>query len=211
MEKGPSGFTATVRVPWEQKVLYKFIVDGRWTTIDKAPTEVDWRGYINNVYNAPTRPKIDTPRYEPPGVQEPKIAPVPAPVPVEEKKETPTPAPQPTEKGSVEVPAKPEKAVKDQTPTADRKEPSPPVDKKEPSPPVDQKEPSPPVDKKVTPSVPGVTPVPVVTVKDTPIPVATVKDTPIPVATVKDTKPVDTPAKVCLLLFIASGFTNTLI
>lgn len=149
MEKGPSGFVATVRVPWEQKVLYKFIVDGKWATIDKAPTEADWRGNINNVYNAPARPKDDTPRYEPPAVQEPKIAPVPAPVPVEEKKEVPTPAPQPTKQASVKVPAKPEERVKDQTPVVDKKEPSPPVDKK------------------VTPSVPKVAPAPVIPVRDT--------------------------------------------
>jgi hypothetical protein len=150
LNKGPTGFTTTVRVHWAEKVLYKFIVDGKWTTIDQAPTEVDWRGNVNNVYNAPTKPQDVTPLYERPAAKVPKIAPVPAPVPVEEKKEVPTPTPQPTKLGSVEVPAKPkEEPVKDETPVVDKKEPSPPVDEK------------------VTPSVPEVAPIPIVPVNDT--------------------------------------------
>ena len=130
--------------------MYKFIVDGKWTTIDQAPTEVDWRGNVNNVYNSPTKPQDVTPIYEPPAAKEPVIAPVPAPVPVKEKKVVPTPAPQPTKAGSVEVPAKPkEEPVKDETPIVDKKEPSPPVDKK------------------VTPLVPEVAPVTVLPVNDT--------------------------------------------
>lgn len=113
MDKSPSGFVATVRVPWEEKVLYKFIVDGSWAFDDKVPTEVDQARNTNNVYHAPTKPEEPkTPRYEPPAAQEPKIAPVPAPVPAGEKKEQlPPPAPRPTEEGSVEVPAKPEQPV----------------------------------------------------------------------------------------------------
>ena len=191
MNKGPTGFTTTVRVRWGEKVLYKFIVDGRWSTIDQAPTEVDWRGNVNNVYNAPTKPQDATPRYEPPTAKEPKIAPAPvpapvtvpaptptpapAPVPVEKKKEVPTPTPKPTEVGSVKVPAKPkEEPVKDKTPIVGKKEPSPPVDEK------------------VTPSVPKVPPVPVVPTNDT--------------------KPVDTPpAKVCSSPFAVGGLTNTFV
>ena len=138
MNKGPTGFSATVQVPWEEKVLYKFIVDGSWTTIDQAPTEADWRGNLNNVYHAPTKPEeLDTPRYEPPAAQEPVIAPVPVeekeeqvptPAPVEEKDEpVSTPTPKPTDKGSVEVPAKPQQPVKDKTPVVE-KDPSPPAD-----------------------------------------------------------------------------------
>ena len=95
MVEGPTGFTATVRVPWQERVLYKFVVDGRWTTIDNAPTDIDWSGNVNNVYNAPTKP------YEPPVVKKPEITPAPAPI----------PAPQP-------IPAKPreEEPVKDSTP-----------------------------------------------------------------------------------------------
>lgn len=148
MEKGLKGFIATVYVPWEQKVLYKFVVDGKWATIDQAPTEPDWRGNVNNVYNAPPKPKDDTPRYEPPAAQEPKIAPVPAPVPAQKSKQVPTPAPQPTKQHSVEIPAKPkDESIKGK--------------------PLDKKDPSPPVQEKVTSSVPGVTLPPVVPVNDT--------------------------------------------
>jgi len=128
LSRGPTGFTATVQVPWGTKVLYKYIVDGEWTTIDQAPTEADWRGNINNIYYAPTKPKeVVTPRNDPPAAREPKIAPVPAPVPVEEKKPVSTPTPQPTEQSSVKVPAKPEELVKDRTPVVDKKEPVPVV------------------------------------------------------------------------------------
>ena len=82
--------------------MYKFIVDGKWSTIDQAPTEPDRAGNINNVYHAPPKPKDATPRYEPPSTREPEIASVPAP------KDQP---------------------VKDKT-LVDKKEPSPPVEEK---------------------------------------------------------------------------------
>jgi len=56
LTNGPAGFEATVRVPWSEKVAYKFIVDGYWKTTEEAPTEVDSAGNINNVYHAPTKP-----------------------------------------------------------------------------------------------------------------------------------------------------------
>ena len=107
MKKGPTGFTAIVPVPWEQRVLYKFIVDGRWSTIDQAPTEVDPAGNVNNVYHAPAKPKkLDTSRYESHSTQTPtqEIASVPV------KKEQALTPPQPIQ------PAKPEQPVKDKTP-----------------------------------------------------------------------------------------------
>lgn len=65
MERGPRGFTATVSVNWGEKVLYKFIVDDRWTTMESIPTETDWRGNVNNVYQAPPKPDdVATPRHE---------------------------------------------------------------------------------------------------------------------------------------------------
>ena len=153
--------------------MYKFIVDGRWTTIDNAPTEADWRGNVNNIYYAPTKPQeVVTPRNEPPAVQEPKITPVLAPAPVEKKKEVPTPTPQPTVQGSVEVPAKPEEPVKDKTPVIDKKEPSPPVD-----------------EKVTTPLVPKVTPTPVVPVNDTkPVDTPPAKVFPLPFGVPRLTK-----------------------
>jgi hypothetical protein len=125
MNKGPTGFSATVKVPWEEKVLYKFVIDGSWATIDQAPTEADWRGNVNNVYHAPTKPKeLDTPRYDPPAAREPVIAPVPV---KEKEKQVPAPTLKPTDKGSVKVPAEPEQPVKDKTPVVEKKEPSPPA------------------------------------------------------------------------------------
>ena len=56
MSRAPNGFATTVRIPWGQKVSYKYIVDGLWTTTDTQPTALDPMGNINNVYNAPARP-----------------------------------------------------------------------------------------------------------------------------------------------------------
>lgn len=72
------GFSLAVHVPWNQKVLYKFIVDNKWTTIDTAPTEPDPQGNINNVYQAPARPEdIDTTPPKKNTVTTPVIAPGP--------------------------------------------------------------------------------------------------------------------------------------
>jgi len=66
--RGPSGFEGTVRVPWGQKVAYKFIVDGRWMTTDQALTEPDGAGNTNNIYYAPPNPTSFTIVNEPPTV-----------------------------------------------------------------------------------------------------------------------------------------------
>jgi hypothetical protein len=60
MTKTPTGFEGTVRVPWSQKIYYKFIVDGRWRTTDQAPTEDDGFGGSNNVYHTPNKPVSST-------------------------------------------------------------------------------------------------------------------------------------------------------
>ncbi|TFY72071.1 hypothetical protein EVG20_g923 [Dentipellis fragilis] len=56
----PSGFEAPVHIPWGDKIAYKFIVDGRWTTTDSQETEADQSGFINNVYTAPPKPSPPT-------------------------------------------------------------------------------------------------------------------------------------------------------
>ena len=85
LSKGENGFSATARVPWGEKVLYRFIVDGRWTTIDNVPTEVDQRGNINNIYYTPAKPQeVDAPRCELPAVQQPMMSPIPASAPEED-------------------------------------------------------------------------------------------------------------------------------
>lgn len=64
LTRKPDGFEAPVLIPWKDKIAYKFIVDGRWMTNDKEPTEVD-HGFVNNVYTAPQKPpsppQLDTP------------------------------------------------------------------------------------------------------------------------------------------------------
>ncbi|KAF7792123.1 hypothetical protein EIP86_003153 [Pleurotus ostreatoroseus] len=56
LNRSSNGFEATFPVPWGRKVAYKYIVDGRWTTTDDQPTEMDSMGNLNNVLNAPARP-----------------------------------------------------------------------------------------------------------------------------------------------------------
>ncbi|KAI9001145.1 immunoglobulin E-set, partial [Trametes punicea] len=57
LTRTPSGhFEGTIKVPWGETVQYKYIVDGRWTTTDDQPTELDPIGNLNNVLRAPARP-----------------------------------------------------------------------------------------------------------------------------------------------------------
>lgn len=46
------------QIPWEQKIKYKFIVDGKWQVHEDQPTEVDPGGFVNNIYTAPAKPAI---------------------------------------------------------------------------------------------------------------------------------------------------------
>lgn len=56
LPKGASGFVGNVRVPWNEKVPYKFIVDGKWVTRNDRPTELDGAGNLNNILIAPSKP-----------------------------------------------------------------------------------------------------------------------------------------------------------
>ncbi|KAG1908150.1 uncharacterized protein F5891DRAFT_937026 [Suillus fuscotomentosus] len=56
LPKGASGFVGNVRVPWNEKVPYKFIVDGKWVIRNDRPTELDGAGNLNNVLIAPSKP-----------------------------------------------------------------------------------------------------------------------------------------------------------
>jgi hypothetical protein len=60
-----SGFEGTVKIPWGEKVAYKFIVDGQWITKDGQPVESDPAGNWNNVYTAPPRPIPSVPDMTP--------------------------------------------------------------------------------------------------------------------------------------------------
>lgn len=78
LTKSNSGFfEGIVQIPWGEKVAYKYIVDGRWTTTDDRPTEMDNEGNLNNVYRAPARPESPF-----------KVTPIPTPAPA------PAPAPE---------------------------------------------------------------------------------------------------------------------
>ena len=56
--KVQTGFEGVTQIPWEQKIKYKFIVDGIWLVLDDQPTEVDYGGFVNNIYTAPSKPVI---------------------------------------------------------------------------------------------------------------------------------------------------------
>ena len=63
LSKSPSGFfQGTIQIPWGKTVQYKYIVDGRWTTTDDQPTELDPIGNLNNVLRTPARPPSPKPR-----------------------------------------------------------------------------------------------------------------------------------------------------
>lgn len=47
--KGDTGFHGIVKLPWGEKVAYKFIVDGYWSCRDDQPMENDGSGNINNI------------------------------------------------------------------------------------------------------------------------------------------------------------------
>jgi hypothetical protein len=49
LEKTGSVFEKTVELPNEEKILYKFVVDGKWTTNETAPQETDDHNNTNNV------------------------------------------------------------------------------------------------------------------------------------------------------------------
>ncbi|KAL0580788.1 Cruciform DNA binding protein [Marasmius crinis-equi] len=56
LSKQDSKFRATVNVPWNEKVAYKFVVDGQWVVNEREPTEWDNSGNLNNIYVAPEKP-----------------------------------------------------------------------------------------------------------------------------------------------------------
>ncbi|KIK99689.1 carbohydrate-binding module family 48 protein, partial [Paxillus rubicundulus Ve08.2h10] len=56
LAKGDVGFSGTVKIPWGEKVAYKFIVDGYWLCRDDRPQEDDGHGNINNFFRVPVKP-----------------------------------------------------------------------------------------------------------------------------------------------------------
>lgn len=45
-------------MPWDTKLLFKFVVDGRWIENWQLPTERDHNGNVNNVAYTPKKPEI---------------------------------------------------------------------------------------------------------------------------------------------------------
>lgn len=55
-----------IALPENSKVLYKFIVDGNWTTKDSLPTENDGNGNVNNVVHVGPAPTTSEEKKEEP-------------------------------------------------------------------------------------------------------------------------------------------------
>ncbi|KAK0490671.1 hypothetical protein IW261DRAFT_1433403 [Armillaria novae-zelandiae] len=56
LAKDSSGFKGSTQIPWDEKIAYKFIVDGEWSIAPSQPTETDSSGNVNNIYIAPSKP-----------------------------------------------------------------------------------------------------------------------------------------------------------
>lgn len=54
--KGDTGFHGMVKLPWGEKIAYKFIVDGYWSCRDDQPMENDGSGNTNNILYVPRKP-----------------------------------------------------------------------------------------------------------------------------------------------------------
>ncbi|KAF8529942.1 hypothetical protein JB92DRAFT_2695366 [Gautieria morchelliformis] len=50
LTKTPRGFEGKVKLPWSARVLYKFVVDGRWRTAQSHAEDTDSLGNVNNIY-----------------------------------------------------------------------------------------------------------------------------------------------------------------
>ncbi|KAJ7095089.1 hypothetical protein B0H15DRAFT_91323 [Mycena belliarum] len=57
--KSESGFHGSTLIPWDSKILFKYIVDSNWVCESTSPTETDASGNVNNVYTSPPRPLVE--------------------------------------------------------------------------------------------------------------------------------------------------------
>ncbi|KAF8839176.1 hypothetical protein BDN67DRAFT_859347, partial [Paxillus ammoniavirescens] len=53
--QGDAAFFGIVKVPWGEKVSYKFIADGHWLRRDDQPQEDDGYGNINHFLQVPVK------------------------------------------------------------------------------------------------------------------------------------------------------------
>ncbi|GAA5921738.1 hypothetical protein JCM3775_001792 [Rhodotorula graminis] len=59
LNKQPDGtFAGQIGVPFGNKILYKFVVDGQWVNSPDDPTETDGSGNVNNVFQVPDKTAI---------------------------------------------------------------------------------------------------------------------------------------------------------
>jgi hypothetical protein len=56
MTKTPTGFVGTTKIPWGEKIKFKYVVDGKWVLHENQTTETDPGGFVNHVYTAPPAP-----------------------------------------------------------------------------------------------------------------------------------------------------------
>ncbi|KAJ7367987.1 hypothetical protein DFH08DRAFT_649331, partial [Mycena albidolilacea] len=54
--KTDTGFVGNVRIPWDTKIQFKYIVDSNWVCESTSPTQTDPCGNVNNVYISPPKP-----------------------------------------------------------------------------------------------------------------------------------------------------------
>lgn len=73
LTKGSNGFKGSTQIPWNEKIAYKFIVDGQWSIAPSQPTETDPSGNVNNIYIAPSKPSLPTMDSTSPATLEPIV------------------------------------------------------------------------------------------------------------------------------------------
>lgn len=75
LDKSPKGFSKTLGVPWDSKIVYKYFVDGQWQIDPSSPKEYTDNRYMNNVYTTPPNPAAPSaPAATSPVTQEPEKA-----------------------------------------------------------------------------------------------------------------------------------------
>ncbi|KAJ3797505.1 hypothetical protein GGU11DRAFT_68750 [Lentinula aff. detonsa] len=55
LQKREDGFKGTAELDSNEKIAYKFVVDGQWLVNNQEPTETDNSGNVNNVYLTPEK------------------------------------------------------------------------------------------------------------------------------------------------------------
>lgn len=83
-------FSTTLKFPWGTKILFKYVVDGRWVTSRHEKTETDPNGNVNNVFQVPPKPESTSTTLTSPAPTAVETKPVPAPTPSRSKSQPAT-------------------------------------------------------------------------------------------------------------------------